>query len=170
MTKSEENQALTSSASLADEMRMTREGASSASSATPIGLRMRKRTPENGPKTALTMSLDLPWPGSDLNPNKRHQWSALAKAKKAYRARCAAIARQAGVGCLPPGLTRLTACLTFCPPDRRPRDLDNMLASMKAGLDGLSDAIGIDDRHWKLTLDVGAPVTGGMVLVNLEIT
>lgn len=124
---------------------------------------------QDSPETTLTMSLDLPWPGPDLSPNRRHHWATVARAKKSYRARCAAIARQAGVGCLPPGQTRLTVCLTFFPPDRRPRDLDNMLASMKAGLDGLSDAIGIDDRHWKLTLDVGAPVTGGMVMVNLEV-
>ena len=131
---------------------------------------MRKRTPENGPKTALTMSVDLPWPGPDLSPNKRHHWTAAARAKKAYRARCAAIARQAGVGCLPPGLTRLTAALTFFPPDRRLRDWDNMLASMKSGLDGLSDAIGIDDSQWRLTFDVADPLPGGMVMVNLEIT
>jgi crossover junction endodeoxyribonuclease RusA len=46
--------------------------------------------------------------------------------------------------------------------------MDNMLASMKSGLDGLADATGIDDRHWRLSIGVGEPVKGGQVLVRMS--
>ena len=36
------------------------------------------------------MNVTLPWPPSALSPNARQHWSALARAKKAYRAACAA--------------------------------------------------------------------------------
>ena len=60
--------------------------------------------------------------------------------------------------------------LTFVPPDRRRRDLDNLLASMKSGLDGLADAMGIDDSHWKLAIEMSPEtVKGGAVLVTVEL-
>lgn len=116
-----------------------------------------------------SLTLDLPWPAPALSPNARQHWATAARAKKAYRARCRAIATQAGVGGLPAGLTRVAAFLTFLPPDRRGRDWDNMLASMKSGLDGLADAVGINDRDWRLAMNVADPVAGGQVLVRLEI-
>jgi crossover junction endodeoxyribonuclease RusA len=116
----------------------------------------------------LTFDLDLPWPSPKLSPNARQHWATAAKAKKAYRARCRAIATAAGVGAVLAGKTSLAVDLTFFPPDRRGRDMDNMLASMKSGLDGLADATGIDDRHWRLSIGVGEPVKGGQVLVRMS--
>lgn len=118
---------------------------------------------------SLTFELELPWPPRQLSPNARGHWATTAKAKKAYRARCGAIARQAGVGVLLDGRSALAVHLEFFPPDRRPRDWDNLLASMKSGLDGLADAMGVDDRHWRLSFGVAAePVRGGRVLVAVE--
>lgn len=119
-------------------------------------------------KGFLTAELELPWPPRQLSPNARGHWAVTAKAKKAYRARCAAIGRQAGVGVLLTGRERLAVHLAFFPPDRRPRDWDNLLASMKAGLDGLADAMEIDDSRWRLSFEVeGQVVKGGVVLVTL---
>jgi crossover junction endodeoxyribonuclease RusA len=104
-----------------------------------------------------------------LSPNARHHWATAAKAKKAYRTRCRAIATAAGVGAVLAGKERLEVALTFFPPDdHRRRDMDNMLASMKSGLDGLADAAGIDDHHWRLSFEVGDPVKGGQVLVRMS--
>jgi crossover junction endodeoxyribonuclease RusA len=61
----------------------------------------------------------------------------------------------------------INVTLTFYPPDRRHRDMDNMLASCKAGLDGLSDAIGVDDSKWTLTIKKADEI-GGMVKVSIE--
>lgn len=111
----------------------------------------------------------MPWPPRQLSPNAREHWGTLAKVKKAYRARCAAIGRQMGVGHLLAGKDALGVHLTFLPPDRRPRDWDNMVASMKAGLDGLADALGVDDSRWRLSFEVDRQtvVKGGKVLVEV---
>jgi crossover junction endodeoxyribonuclease RusA len=58
--------------------------------------------------------------------------------------------------------------IEFCPPDRRKRDMDNMLASAKGHLDGLADAMRIDDSGWTLVLTRGQPEAGGAVYITIE--
>ena len=53
------------------------------------------------------------------------------------------------------------------PPNRRAHDLDNCLARMKSGLDGLSDVLGVDDKHWSLTISKSDEI-GGMVRVEVR--
>ena len=110
------------------------------------------------------MILTIPWPPSALSPNQRLHWSKLARAKKAYRAECAwqAIAQ----GAKPITAERLHVSLVFYPPNRRAFDLDNMLARMKSGLDGLADAIGCDDSRWRLSIALADEI-GGMVRVRI---
>jgi len=57
--------------------------------------------------------------------------------------------------------------LTFHPPDRRARDTDNMLAMCKAYLDGVSDAYGVNDSRFVLTLERGPVIKGGCVSVTI---
>ncbi|MBQ2263236.1 MAG: hypothetical protein II336_17980 [Loktanella sp.] len=57
--------------------------------------------------------------------------------------------------------------LTFCPPDNRRRDLDGMLGAFKAGLDALSDVMGVDDSRWALSIRKGAKAMRGLVLVSI---
>lgn len=117
---------------------------------------------------SLTFELELPWPPRQLSPNARQHWATLAKAKKAYRARCAAIGRQAGGRALVAGRERLAVHLSFFPPNRRGRDWDNLLASMKSGLDGLADALGVNDSRWRLSMEiVDEPVRNGVVVVTV---
>ena len=47
-------------------------------------------------------------------------------------------------------------------------DLDNCLARMKSGLDGLADVLGVDDKHWTLTISK-ADTVGGFVKVCVEV-
>jgi crossover junction endodeoxyribonuclease RusA len=113
-------------------------------------------------------TITLPWPPKDLSPNARLHWAKLAKAKKSYRHACRALALQAGLSafgndCWGP----LHVSLVFYPPDRRQRDQDNMLASMKSGLDGLADAMRIDDRKFRTTFEVSDQI-GGMVKVTVR--
>lgn len=112
--------------------------------------------------------LELPWPDRRLSPNAREHWSTTARHKRAYRARCRAIGESAGVGVLRGSENAVSVHLTFFPPDRRARDMDNMLAAMKSGLDGLADAMGVDDSKWKLGIEVSDPVKGGIVLVQVR--
>lgn len=118
----------------------------------------------------LTYSLELPWPAKELSPNARHHWATAARFKKAYRTRCRAIGEASGLAMVPKGVTKVSVHLAFFPPDRRARDWDNLVASMKSGLDGLADAMGVDDSKWRLSFDVSDdPVKSGRVLVSVEV-
>lgn len=112
------------------------------------------------------MKVSLPWPPKGLSPNSRLHHHALARIKRDYRTDCAWLAKAAKLTAA--GAQRVKVSITFLPPDRRPRDTDNMLASIKAGLDGLSDALGVDDSRWTLTISRGEPVKGGRV--DIEVT
>lgn len=107
----------------------------------------------------------LPWPPAELSPNARVHWAAKSRAAKAYRSACFWIAKRDGKRIEHDG--RLHVTLEFVPPDRRHRDRDNMLASCKAMLDGVADALGVDDRRFDLTIRVADQI-GGMVRVTVS--
>lgn len=103
----------------------------------------------------------LPWPTSDLSPNARGHWAIKARAKKAYRTLCAWEAQSQGLGRI--YAERLHLKITFVPPNRRARDLDNLLASIKSGLDGLCDVLGVDDSKWSMEISKADDRIGGFV-------
>ena len=113
------------------------------------------------------MLLTLPWPPTALSPNTRQHWSALARAKKACRTECAWQAKAQGARAI--DAAKLHVSLVFVPPNRRAFDLDNMLARMKSGLDGLCDVPGVDDSKWSLSI-AKADEIGGMVRVEVRVT
>lgn len=114
------------------------------------------------------MQLKLPFPSPKLSPNARLHWSKVSREKKRMRALWAWDA-------VSQGARRLTAeqlhvSIQFCPPTRQARDLDNLLASIKAGLDGLADTLGVDDSRWTLELKPLGPVApGGCVLIEIKV-
>lgn len=112
------------------------------------------------------ITFTLPWPPSALSPNARGHWSKLARAKKAYRAACAWTAKEQGARRI--DAERLQLTITFVPPNRRAHDLDNCLARMKSGLDGLADVLGVDDSRWSLSIDRSGEI-GGFVKVRVEV-
>ena len=107
-----------------------------------------------------SLELSLPWPPKDLSPNVRKHWRGLAKHKAAYRERCRL---ETLLQCHPsrvklPNFIHLV--MEFVPPDRRKRDRDNLVASMKSGLDGMADALEINDnRFTDLTVRIVETVT-----------
>lgn len=111
------------------------------------------------------LTLTLPWPPKSLSPNARIHWAVLAKAKKSYRHACATVARHQGAKTMTADALHLT--LTFHAPSRREYDLDNALARMKSGLDGLADVLGVDDKKWSLTIKKADQV-GGFVRVEVS--
>ena len=115
----------------------------------------------------MNYTLFLPFPSKNLSPNARNHWAKSASAKKAYRQTCGWHANAGGLGLI--NADALDVKVTFFPPDKRRRDLDNMLASLKSGLDGVSDVVGIDDSKWTITLCKAAPVAPlGMVKIELK--
>jgi crossover junction endodeoxyribonuclease RusA len=106
----------------------------------------------------------LPWPPTGLSPNARNHWAKVAKLKKVYREECAWQAKAQGAK--PIKADKLHLTLTFHAPTKRAYDLDNALARMKSGLDGLADVLGVDDSRWALTIQK-AETIGGHVVVEV---
>lgn len=113
--------------------------------------------------------IELPWPPKELSPNGRVHFHAKARAAKAYReaAYWTAKSRPVGNGDIGNG-GELTLCIRFFPPDKRRRDLDNMLSSIKAGLDGIADALEVNDQRFAFNISRAQPVKGGKVVVILQ--
>jgi crossover junction endodeoxyribonuclease RusA len=102
-----------------------------------------------------TVTFDLPWFPKELSPNSRCHWATVAKHKKIYREAAFIMTKVALVkdgATLPEPDARVHITLEFYPPSKRRYDLDNCLAAMKAGLDGVSDALKIDDENFALTI------------------
>ena len=77
-------------------------------------------------------------PDPDLNPNKRHHWTHLAKAKSAARDEAIALVREQGKPATP--YAKAHIIITWLSKDKRRRDPDNLFASMKPYIDGLVEA------------------------------
>jgi crossover junction endodeoxyribonuclease RusA len=107
----------------------------------------------------------LPWPDPRLSPNAREDRRAISGVRKAQKDTAFWLAKKAGLS-FPHLSEGLHVRVTFNPPDRRKRDLDNMLASIKSALDGIALATCVDDSLWGLTLVRGDPVPGGSVTVE----
>jgi crossover junction endodeoxyribonuclease RusA len=110
--------------------------------------------------------ITLPWPLKDLSPNSRIHWRRLATAKKVYRHECCITTLQQVNSSLPDGPLRLE--LEFIKPSRREMDRDNLLARMKSGLDGVCDALKIDDKRFATVVVRVAPDRiGGYVKLKI---
>ena len=110
--------------------------------------------------------ITLPWPPSDLSPNARLHWAKQSKAKKNYRHACWAETLMAN----PPKIAdagKLRLELIFYRPTKRVFDRDNLLARMKSGLDGVSDALKINDCRFEPILVSVADDVGGFVKVRI---
>ena len=119
------------------------------------------------------MKITLPWPDKRLSPNARVHWRAKAGPKKQARSD-ATIATYGALGC---GLRDIRARLagkapipltiTFTPPDARRRDRDNMQGSAKHLLDGIADALGVDDYRFRPSYEFADPEAPGRVVVEI---
>jgi crossover junction endodeoxyribonuclease RusA len=95
------------------------------------------------------ISITIPFPPAELNPNRKNgrHWAATNDIKVRYLRDCRVLTLQAMGKWIPPAGT-LSLDITFVQPDKRRRDRDNLLAAMKSGLDGISQALGVDDQHF----------------------
>jgi len=109
--------------------------------------------------------ISLPWPPAMLSPNKRPHWAQRAKLTASYRSECGWRARAQGVYQTDAESVRMT--MRFCPPDVRRRDMDNLISATKGLRDGLQDALGVDDSRFVVTYEMGEPVKGGAVQVEI---
>jgi crossover junction endodeoxyribonuclease RusA len=113
------------------------------------------------------IALSLSWPARPLWQNWRGHWSKTAASTKLARseARILTIAAKPG---------KLTApvriIVRMYPPDGRKRDLSNCIAAQKAAIDGIADALGIDDSQFLIRWPEAfeQPVKGGKVTFEIE--
>ena len=108
----------------------------------------------------------LPWPPRALSPNQRTHWKKKAPISAAYKQACWALTKESKI-VLPESAGRLALWLDFVPPDRRARDDDNLIASFKAGRDGLALALGIDDKRFRCFPYLRDDQIGGFVRVRI---
>ena len=96
------------------------------------------------------MIIILDFPPADLFPNrsKGKHWAVMQKSKTTYRESSYWTTKQQMQGWKHSG-GDLHLTLTFLMTDKRHRDADNCLAAAKAGLDGMADALGVNDRHFQ---------------------
>lgn len=110
----------------------------------------------------------LPFPDARLSPNRRSDRRRLTSVRQMARNSGYFATKDAGI-CVP-DRTPLHLYLTFCPPDHRRRDIDNLLSASKSTLDGIFNALGVDDSNIRLTtLGMGKRVEGGQTIVKIEI-
>jgi crossover junction endodeoxyribonuclease RusA len=115
----------------------------------------------------ITIVLD--WPNPALMPNRSSgkHWSNTAAIRAKAKDDAFYIAKAEMNGrTFAPG--RLRVSITFIAPDKRRRDLDGCLSSIKPHLDGIAKAIGIDDHLFgPVTLDYVAGDKPGSVIVTV---
>lgn len=110
----------------------------------------------------MSVSVTLPYPPSVLSPNNRSCWQKRARYFKKYKADCLLLLSQVRRDFS----GRENYLITFQVPDKRRRDLDNMIASFKAGIDALAAVSGVDDSKFQLTFAKQGAAKGGAVIVE----
>jgi len=109
--------------------------------------------------TPVKMRIVLPWPPRVLSPNSRSHWAQRSREAKRYRGLCKLqtkkLINQEGwsLGDMRDQVAaggHVHLFLDFHPPNRARRDDDNVIAAFKSGRDGLADALGIDDEHFRI--------------------
>ncbi len=117
------------------------------------------------------MIIKFPWPDSALLPNRRlgRAWTSTNAAKvKAKEA--AYYATKQAMGAWKAPEVYIPMSIVFNPPDKLHRDLDNFLASCKAMLDGMAQALQVDDSRFRpVLMDWGVSGKPGSVIVAVGV-
>lgn len=114
--------------------------------------------------------VELPWPAKELSPNARPHFMKLSGVKKAakehanWATRIAKGHRQFDHD----GKSDIILRQVAHPPDKRDRDRDNLDHALKASRDGIADALGVNDKHFRPTgIEWGEVVSGGKVIITI---
>jgi len=96
---------------------------------------------------ALHLLVRLPWPDKRLSPNAREHYYDKSEIVRAHRE----TAWAATLELSPPPVTweRIKVSYHFRPPDKHHRDADNMHGMCKSYIDGIFDALKLNDERIK---------------------
>jgi crossover junction endodeoxyribonuclease RusA len=92
--------------------------------------------------------LVLPWPSRDLHPNSRVHWTWKAKASKAAKLHAGLLALEQGWNRIEWPEGHLHVWIDGYPTDKRRRDADGLLSSLKPHLDAIASVMGVDDQRF----------------------
>jgi crossover junction endodeoxyribonuclease RusA len=137
-----------------------------------VQLKTAELVSENATALALALrakpvTVLLPWPPSELNPNSRAHWAVKARAVKKYRAECGWALK--AIALRKVAAARLTLDIVFNPPDNRRRDRDNMIAAFKAAQDSIADVTGVDDSMFETSYIVFRVFKSGCIAVTIGV-
>lgn len=105
--------------------------------------------------------VSLPFPDPRLNPNrcKGKHWASTVALRKSAREAATLLTRQASRGVTFPMGHEVSLKVVFVQPNRRRMDRDNLLSAAKPQIDGVADALGVDDSAFNpitITREFGA--------------
>ena len=112
--------------------------------------------------------ITLPWFAKELSPNVKVHWAKRGKAAKEARKRAYLETRLAGYAKVPDEQANSprTLSIVFYPPSKR-GDIDNFFASQKNAIDGIADAIGVNDRNFAYRIRRAEVFRGGKIEVEI---
>ena len=110
------------------------------------------------------VEFDLPWPPS-VNRYYRHVGPRVLISREGRKYRRMVVSRLAGL--FPKFAGKVLLALDCYPPDRRRRDLDNLLKSLQDALVN-AGVLEDDSQIRRLGMEMQEPVEGGLVHVRLE--
>ncbi|WP_444668381.1 hypothetical protein [Cereibacter changlensis] len=111
--------------------------------------------------TLSPITVRAPWPPHELSPNDRSPNWLKRKKKRSHRSACFMMAKAAN-HCRKIENQPLTFHMICHPPKQRWDD-DNLIAAMKAGRDGIAEALGVNDKNFKVTMEWAKPVAFGRI-------
>ena len=109
--------------------------------------------------------IELPFPPASLSGHAKGHWRAKAAETKKHRA----WAHQATLAAKPtvPAAGDIGLHIHFIPPDRR-SDRTNFPNRCKPYIDGIADALGVNDKRFNPRFTFGEPCKPGQVIVTVE--
>jgi crossover junction endodeoxyribonuclease RusA len=113
------------------------------------------------------VKIELAWPDAILNPNARAHFMALSRAKKAAKEAANWSTRSVKPLAWKHDGSRLPVKIIAHPPINRNRDADNCIASLKAPLDGVAAALGVNDSLFDLSFEWGEVISRGKIIVEV---
>lgn len=110
-------------------------------------------------------TITLPFPPASLSGHAKGHWRDKHKATKQWRELAHALTLKAGTPDLP-DTGDILLHIRFVPPDRR-GDRQNYPNRLKAALDGIADAWGVNDKRFLPVFEFEEPEAPGRVEVTL---